>query len=117
MIACVVAVLAVVFFAWLWFSAPFGTGEYADSPDKRYRASAHNLSRGTWFHGREEYISIDVVESATGSVVWKAERSPLPGETAPEYGNRSKRFIKWSADSKSVSIPVGGAVDAVWVVP
>lgn len=115
-IACSLIVLVLIGLLWLWF-APSGTGEYADSPDKRYRAFASNMSRGTWFHGREEYILVDIVDSTTGREVWRAERFPLPGETPPEYGDRSKKFIKWSADSKSVSIPVGGAADSVWVVP
>ncbi len=115
-IALLVAVAVVAFAAWLWFS-PFGSGEYADSPDKRYRASAYNSSRGTWFQGREAYISVEVVESSTGRVVWKAERYPVAGDVPPEYGDRSKKFIKWSADSRAVSIPVGGPADAIWVVP
>jgi hypothetical protein len=112
-----VVVLAVVLVAgWGWFS-PFGTGEYADSPDGRFTAHASNLRRGTWLHGRVNYIGIKVVEKSTGQTVWKAERYPLPNEVPPEFGDRSKKFIVWAADSRSVSVPVGAATDSVWAVP
>lgn len=115
-IALIVVAALLTLAALLWL-APAGTGEYADSPDKRYTANVSNLNRGTWFLGREEYIGIEIVEKSTGLTVWKAERFPTPTDAPPIYGDRSKKYIQWSPDSRSVSIPVGGPADAVWVVP
>jgi hypothetical protein len=102
--------------AWGWF-APSGTGECADSPDGRYRACASNNHRGTWLHGRVASIDVEIVENATGNLIWKARRFPLATETPPAFDDRSKKFIHWSPDSRSVSVPVGGSTDAVWAVP
>jgi hypothetical protein len=102
--------------AWVWF-CPSGDGEYADSPNGRYRAWAWNYHRGTWFHGSIEYIGIEIVDVSTDRVVWYAERYAVAGETPPQYGDRSQGFIKWAKDSRSVSVPVGAAADAVWIVP
>jgi hypothetical protein len=115
LIVIVVAVI-VLLAGWGWFSAS-GTGEYADSPDGRYAAHASNLRRGTWLHGRASYIEIEVVEKSTGHTVWKVERYPFSSEVPPEFGDRSKKFIVWAMDSRSVSIPVGGTTDSVWAVP
>ncbi|CAN5369393.1 hypothetical protein BH10PLA1_BH10PLA1_21830 [soil metagenome] len=110
-------VAAVMFVAGLvWFS-PSGTGEYADSPDGRYTAHASNLRRGTWLQGRVSYTKIEIVERSTGKTVWKADRYPFATEVPPDFGDRSKKFIVWAPDSRSVSIPVEGATDSVWAVP
>ena len=110
----VVLILAVA--AWAWF-APSGTGPYADSPNGRYRARASNNRRGTWLHGRVACVDIEILDNVTNNVVWKAQRYPLPNETPPDFGDRSKKLIRWSPDSRSVSVPVGGSSDAVWAVP
>jgi hypothetical protein len=102
--------------AWAWFS-PSGSGEYAPSPDGRYRATAGTYSRGTVFHGRVSYVEVEVVEVAAGKTVWNARRYVLPGETPPEFGDRSKSLVQWAPNSQSVAVPVGGAVDSVWIVP
>ena len=102
--------------AWLWFSSS-GTGEYADSPDGRYHVSVSSLNRGTWLHGRINYVEVKITENATGATVWESRRLMLPGETAPEYSDRSKKFITWAPDSRSLSVPVGGPKDAVFAVP
>ena len=113
----IAAFAAVVLLAgWAWFS-PSGTGEYADSPDGRYQAWASNYRRGTWLHGRVSYIAVEITERGTGKAVWRVERYPLAGETPPEFGDRSRTFIRWATDSRSVSVPVGSAADAVWMVP
>lgn len=101
--------------AWLWFS-PFGTGEYASSPDGQYIAHATNIRRGTFLHGRIDLVEIRL-ENSKGKAIWVTERFPQPGESPPDFGNRSKQFIKWSADSKSFAVPVGAASDTVWNVP
>lgn len=113
----ILVVAAIVLVAgWGWFS-PSGTGEYADSPDGRYTAHASNLRRGTWLHGRVSYIELKVVEQSTGNTVWRAERY-LPNEVrTPEFGDRSKKFIVWARDSRSVSVPVGDASDLAWAAP
>ena len=112
-----IGALAVVLIAgWLWFS-PWGTGEYAESPNGRYRASASNLRRGTWFRGRVDYVEVTIIELSTGKTVWEVKRFPLSGERPPDFSDRSKRHITWASDSGSVSVPVGGPVDAVWMVP
>ena len=99
----------------LWFSAS-GFSEFADSPDGRYHAQVSSFNRGTWT-GRINYVQITIHENATGHTVWKAQRFMLPGEVAPSYDDRSKQFITWAADSKTVTIPVGGPVPAVIAVP
>lgn len=98
-----------------WF-APTGTGVYADSPDMRYHAKVYRLQRGTWFHGRIEYIEITIIDTTTNRVVWTCQRHPQAGETPPDYGDRRSTFIQWSPDSTTVTIPVGGNTPAVWSV-
>lgn len=114
----VVLVTAVVLAiaAWVWFSSS-GVGEYADSPDGRFTAHVSSLRRGTWFHGSVDYIEVILEDSATGKPIWIVQRYLQPGEVPMQYGDRSKKFIKWSPDSKSFSAPVGGAADSVWNAP
>lgn len=114
-VAGLVVSAVVIVASYAWFS-PFGTGEYADSPDGRYRASASNFHRGTWFQGRIRYIQIDIVDQQTGLIAWNAERYPQANEIPPYFGDRSKKLIRWSPDSKSVTVPVSGSNEAVFVV-
>lgn len=114
-IVVVVLLIASSAAAWAWFS-PSGTGESADSPDGRYRAHAMNMHRGAW-HGRISYIHMEVEEIPSGRAIWRADRYPLPTETPPDFGDRSRKFVQWSSDSRTVSIPVGGSSNAVWSVP
>ena len=109
-------ILALVVAGSVWFS-PFGTGESEDSPDGRYHTSAMNMRQGTWLNGRINFVDIKVIENSSGRIVWHAKRYPLASEASPDFGNRSKKHIQWAADSRSVSVPVGGLVDSVWSVP
>ena len=102
---------------WLWFSSPFGTGEYRHSPDGRYTAHASNLSCGTIRGEREWYIEIRVVEELSGLDVWKIIQSHSSGAEVPDYGNRERKFIVWSADSGSVTVPVANGKELVLAVP
>lgn len=111
----VVIVGLVVVGSWAWF-APSGSGEFADSPDGRYRVHVSNLRRGTWLRGREAYIGIKIDERASGRTVWSAQRYPHPLETPPEFGSRWESFITWAPDSRSVAIPVGGSADIILLV-
>jgi hypothetical protein len=100
------AVALIAFGAYGWF-CPSGTGESRHSPDGRYTASAMNMSCGTWFNGRIQYIELRVAET-DGAELWRTEYH-YPHGPVPDYGDRSKdRFITWAQDSSSVSIPVGG---------
>jgi hypothetical protein len=99
----------------LWFG-PSGTGEYKESPDGRYTAHAAKMTRGTWLDGRREYLELEVIESSTQRVLWQVEYHPQPGD-APDYGDRSQRFITWTADSSSVRFPIGSDEQITLPVP
>jgi hypothetical protein len=108
---------AIAFIAgWAWF-LPSGTGEYLDSPDGRYTAHASTLNHGTWLLGRVNYIEIKVVEKSSHRTVWKAERYAMPNEVQPTFGDRSKKFIVWAPDSRSVSIPISSVATSTWAAP
>jgi hypothetical protein len=110
-------VSVIILVAALFWFGPSGTGEYADSPDGKYRASVFRLRRGTIFHGRIEYIHIEITESSTGQAIWTANRYVLPGEAAPDYGERGRKFLVWAANSRSLTVPVVDANNAVFIVP
>lgn len=112
----VLVAAALLVASWAWF-APSGAGESAASPDGRYVAHASNLRRGTWLHGRVRYVGVEVVERASGTTVWRAERYPRADELPPDFGDRRGTRIAWAVDSRSVTIPVGGPAEAVWLVP
>jgi hypothetical protein len=88
----------------LWFSSS-GTGEFQKSPDGRFTANASNMSRGTWFHGRDRYLKLSVVESATEREVWQIQYRYKLGTEVPDYSIRGKHFINWAQNSSSVTIP------------
>jgi hypothetical protein len=90
--------------AGFWFS-PSGTGEFQKSPDGKFTANASNMSAGTWFHGRDRYIKLSVVESATEREVWQIQYRDKLGAKVPDYSIRGKHFINWAKDSSSVTIP------------
>lgn len=101
---------------WFWYQ-PSGTGEYCRSPDGRFKADASNLHRPTLLGSYEHWIEIRVTEEATEREVWRVVyRHPL-GADVPDYGSRSARFIKWSADSSAVTIPVAGEQTMTFAVP
>jgi hypothetical protein len=113
----ILIVSAIAFIAgWGWFS-PSGTGEYLDSPDGRYTAHVSNLSHGTWLLERVNYIEIKIVEKSSDRTVWKAERLALRNEVQPTFGDRSKKFIVWTPDSRSVSISISSVASSSWAVP
>lgn len=93
--------------AGFWFS-PSGTGEVQKSPDGRFTANASNMSIGTWFQGRDRYIKLSVVESATDREVWQIQYRDKLGGKVPDYSIRGKHFINWEQDSSSVTIPISG---------
>ena len=105
LLACVPAGM-IVFAAAMWF-LPCGTAEYGNSPDGRFTAHASNLSRGTMFSGRVQYVELLVVESATEREVWRVHFRHQGSAKVPDFGDRSQKFIKWTQDSSSVTIPVG----------
>ena len=109
---CVLVLVA----AGVWF-VPYGVGEYADSPDGRYRAHVSSLNRGNWSGRRIDYVRITIEDTATDTTVWRVERIMLAGESAPDYGNRSTQFITWSPDSRMISVPIGGREPAIFAVP
>jgi hypothetical protein len=90
-----------------WFSAS-GTGEYRNSPDGKFVAHASNLSRGTLFNGRSQYIELRVVESASDRELWRSEFHHESNLKVPDYGDRSQpQSIDWARDSSAVTIPIG----------
>jgi hypothetical protein len=90
--------------AGFWFS-PSGTGEFQKSPNSKFIANASNMSIGTWFHGRDRYIKLSVLESATEREVWQIQYRYKSGTKVPDYSIRGKHFINWAQDSSSVTIP------------
>jgi hypothetical protein len=105
--------LAIVIILFAWFAIalwclPNGTGEYRDSPNKAFTANASNMSRGT-FKGKVDYIELLITEKSSINTFWKPntiwhlERNLRVGEKVSDFGDRSKSFIVWSGDSKSVT--------------
>jgi hypothetical protein len=99
-----ILLLFALFAAAIW-ALPNGTGEYRDSPNKAFTANASNMSRGT-FTGKVDYIELLITEKTSDKLIWRIERNLRAGETATDFGDRSKSFIAWSADSKSVTFNV-----------
>jgi hypothetical protein len=90
-----------------WFGSS-GTGEYRNSPDGKFVASANNLSRGTLFNGRIQYIGLRVVESTSDRELWHSEFFHDANLKVPNYGDRSQPpSIDWKQDSSAVTIPIG----------
>jgi hypothetical protein len=102
--------------AWLWF-APCGTGEYRHSPDGRFTAEVWNLTAGTLLYGHQSYIEVRVVDAGSGQEVWRVVCWHAPEAEVPDYGDRGQRFIRWAANSSSVTIPVDGGKQLVLAVP
>jgi hypothetical protein len=99
----------------LWFTET-GSGEVRRSPDGRFDAHANNMSRGTLWGTREEWVDIRVTEQATGREVWRVRRNPAPG-TAPDYGMRGARSVEWAADSSAVTVDIDGGQKLTFPVP
>lgn len=91
-----------------WFY-PIGTGEYRLSPDRRFTAHAKNMSFGTISGERRYYLRITVVDHSTDREVWRIVYEHPVGADVPDFGRRDKRYVTWSADSRTVTMPgVGG---------
>jgi hypothetical protein len=103
----IVLVLLALFAAIMW-ALPNGTGEYRDSPNKAFTANASNMSRGT-LQGKVDYIELLITEKSSTNTFWKPntiwhlQRNLRAGEAVSDFGDRSKSFIVWSADSKNVT--------------
>jgi hypothetical protein len=110
------SVMLLLLAAWWWFS-PSGSGEYADSPDGKYRASASHLVQGTLLNGRVRYVEVEVTDRGSGKTIWTFRRYGSSSETVPDFENRSRRHLRWTPDSSAVSVPVGGVSDVTLPVP
>lgn len=100
---------------WLWFGDT-GSGESRRSPDGSFDAQANNMSRGTIWGTREEWVDIRVTELGTGREVWRVRRTHTPG-TVPDYGMRGVRFVEWATDSSAVTVDIGGGQKLTFPVP
>ena len=87
----------------LW-QLPSGSGEYQAAPNNTYTAHLSHMSRGTWGLKRTNYAEATVVD-AKGNILWQMVYLPQNG--LPDYGDRQKHFIKWAADSASVTFFFG----------
>lgn len=114
--ASLLIILPVSLTACLWFIGS-GSGEGRESPDGRYEANAYNMSTGTLTGGREHYIKIFVIEKSSGRMTWRLVYGHDAAAAVPAYGQRGVRFVEWSADSKSVTIPVANGQKMVLAVP
>ena len=104
--------LTTLLMAFLWFR-PLGGSEYRISPDGRFTATAYNMSTGKINGDRDWYIELTVVENANQRVVWHVVHRYPPGVTAPDYSMRGTKFVVWSADSSTVTVPVSAGNDLV----
>ncbi|MGL6076417.1 MAG: hypothetical protein ACRC8S_19870 [Fimbriiglobus sp.] len=101
-----IIVMPIITFAWFWFS-PVRAGEFRESPDDRYKAHAMNVTQSRLLGGEDHWIEIQVVEQATGRVIWQIVHPHPPEADFIPYYARDMKFIKWAADSSSVTIPIG----------
>ena len=106
-LACAAIVFLPIFgLLYAWF-APFGSGEHRESPDGRHTAEVYNMSVGTFFGERDPYILFRVIENATHREVCRVICSHPAEADVPDYSVRGMKFVEWSPDSASVSVPVG----------
>jgi hypothetical protein len=100
---------------WAFWQLPAGAGEYRDSPDGLWRAHVFGLSRGTLLGSRRRYIELSLERLRDGSTMWRQQIQHTSADTVPDYGDRSARFISWSADSSQLT--VGTTNGATLTVP
>ena len=115
----VALVLMLLVGGWYWLT-PKGTGEFRTSPDGRFTARASNMSTASPFGSPRRYIKIEVVEASSGREVWRiVHRFSAEADLTdvPDYGSQAEKFLLWSADSSSVTVPVDGGRRLVLNVP
>lgn len=100
---------------WAFWLLPAGSGEYRDSPDGLWRAHVSGLSRGTVLGSRRRYVELSIERLGDGSTMWRQQIQHTSADTVPAYGDRSARFISWSADSSQFT--VGTTNGATLTVP
>lgn len=96
------------------YTQPFGTGEYRDSPNGRYQASADSLQRNTLAGQRIKYLKFSIHRDRT--LVWEAIYHPESSDLWIDFGDRRFQFITWDesssaatfqlANQRSLTIPV-----------
>jgi hypothetical protein len=102
----VMASIPLVFAIDLWFS-PWKAGEFRDSPDGQYVATAYNVTRHTLLSGDRHSIELSVVEKESGRDIWRMEWNHPSGANVPDYAMRANiKFVVWAGDSSSVTIPI-----------
>jgi len=99
-----VAILGVAVVFWAFWLLPTGEGEYRDSPDGLWRAHVSGLSRGTPLGSRRRYVELSIERLADGSTIWRQKIPHTSADSLPAYGDRSARFISWSADSSQFTV-------------
>jgi hypothetical protein len=98
------AFVGVVVLFWAFWLLPTGEGEYRDSPDGLCRVHVSGLSRGTLLVSRRRYVELSIERLADGSTMWRQQIPHTSADTVPAYGDRSARFISWSADSSQFTV-------------
>ena len=109
-------VLPITIFLYIWFG-PIRTGEARPSPDNQYMAHAYNVYTRDILGSKEWCIELRVVEQSSGREVWRVVHQHVAGAKVPDYGSRVGPFVKWAADSTSVTVPVADGRDLVMTVP
>lgn len=104
LVISILLVAAVVVF--LAFFIPIGTGEYFESPDGRFIAHAHHTTFGLWWEAFEPEVRLRIECRDTHAEIWQLTFRPTARETLIDYGDRREKHIVWSADSRSVTVPV-----------
>ena len=99
-----VAPIGIAVVLWAFWLQPTGAGEYRDSPDGLWRAHVFGLSRGTFLGSRHRYVELRIERLADGSTMWRQQLPHTSADTVPSYGDRSRRFISWAADSSQFTV-------------
>lgn len=100
--------LCLLIYFWIdLYQSPLSMGDFAESPDGKYYASAFNVERKSGMERKDLYVELKVNNLTTRQIEWQIIYRPksLPGD--PNYTMRGvPSGVKWSQDSSSVSFRI-----------
>lgn len=85
------------------YTLPIGTGEYQDSPNHRYHATATTLQRRTFTGEQVHYLKFQVESTVNKTMIWRTIYYPATADGWVDYGDRRTQFIHWNDRSSAVS--------------
>lgn len=85
------------------YTLSYGTGEYKDAPNRRYRAHAKTMQRRTLTGEQVHYLEFQVKSTVNQTMIWQTIYYPATADGWIDYGDRRTQFIHWNERSSAVS--------------